>query len=631
MLASVLPSVDPTTAGVIFQVPAASEIQTYREICPGQWEYTQASASPLVDVYPDAVPDSASVSEKIRLATTDPISTVSASGQNNPPATERRPQRYARNERQLEGVALFGSFAGANQQDRKRFVSIPWMVSNEQASAIAQHLGAELIGRRQGAQILLALTDVWLTNENPYPVIHVREPRLVFEGGEMTVVHDTIVYQVDALSFEHDRTRATVGCELIWLATIPAGATVPVLPYVPTVMRSGVAPVLSLSSITGSFGSLIIRSGVAPLINLFASSGTGATTIIRSGVAPVLELSALNGEYSLPVIRSGVAPVLRLSALSGSRNASVERSGVGAVLMLHAGFGSFANQVGGDTAYVASQMPNVPITQRQAVADAALAAASAIGGGTTQYQVIDTIVARTYNWLVFRPGATFQDNAGTIAAAAGDPVARVNPWIGSIHAYSLTNDRRPILTASNGASFDGLNDYLISSTASFALPATFSVARKTNAFFAANDYPGVFVMRTGSIVKPGIAASNENILLTGVGLQGVGNTPTATNNVTWDSATVGAINGASVNASNFGAFNIGVELPYPTGFNIVYGGKPSSVGSKTAAIGADSFDTSGFNRYWLGEIGDLMWLNALLSTNERAIFTAFLKALWSVV
>jgi hypothetical protein len=175
MLASVLPSVDPTTAGVIFQVPAASEIQTYREICPGQWEYTQASASPLVDVYPDAVPDSASVSEKIRLATTDPISTVSASGQNNPPATERRPQRYARNERQLEGVALFGSFAGANQQDRKRFVSIPWMVSNEQASAIAQHLGAELIGRRQGAQILLALTDVWLTNENPYPVIHVRE------------------------------------------------------------------------------------------------------------------------------------------------------------------------------------------------------------------------------------------------------------------------------------------------------------------------------------------------------------------------------------------------------------------------------------------------------------------------
>ncbi|MBW4580675.1 MAG: LamG domain-containing protein [Tildeniella nuda ZEHNDER 1965/U140] len=295
MLASVLPDVNPLTAGVIFQVPAASEIQTYREIRPGQWEYTQAPAAPLIDVFPDAVPDTATVSEKIRLTTTNPISTVSGSGQNNPPAAERRPQRYGRNERQLDGVALFGSFAGSNQQDRRRFISIPWMISNEQASAIAQEIGEDLVGRRQGAQILLGLTDEWLTNENPYPVIHVREPRFVFSSGVWSKVYDTIVYQVDGLSFSHDRTRATVGCELIWLATIPANATVPVLPYVPTVMRSGVAPVLQLSSISGSFGSLISRSGVAPIIRLFAPSGKAATTITRSGVAPVLRLSALSG------------------------------------------------------------------------------------------------------------------------------------------------------------------------------------------------------------------------------------------------------------------------------------------------------------------------------------------------
>jgi hypothetical protein len=41
-------------------------------------------------------------------------------------------------------------------------------------------------------------------------------------------------------------------------------------------------------------------------------------------------------------------------------------------------------------------MPGVPVTQRQAVADAALAAATAIGG-TTANDVIDTLVARVFN------------------------------------------------------------------------------------------------------------------------------------------------------------------------------------------------------------------------------------------
>jgi hypothetical protein len=92
-----------------------------------------------------------------------------------------------------------------------------------------------------------------------------------------------------------------------------------VLPYVPTVMRSGVAPVLSLSGVAGEFGSLDHAIGCGTINQTVCSSGTGATTIIRSGVAPVLNLSALSGDYTLPVIPLGVAPVLRLSALGGSR------------------------------------------------------------------------------------------------------------------------------------------------------------------------------------------------------------------------------------------------------------------------------------------------------------------------
>ena len=295
-----------------------------------------------------------------------------------------------------------------------------------------------------------------------------------------------------------------------------------------------------------------------------------------------------------------------------------------------AGFGVVLNVVAGDAAYIAAQMPNVPATQRQTVANAAFAAAAAIGGGTTQYQVVDTLVARIFNWLVFRPGSTFQDNAGTIIAVAGDPVARVNPWIGSIHTTAFSNSNRPTLTASSGASFNGSSHYLISSTATFALPASFSVARKTNALFAADNFPGIFVMRSGGIVKAGIATSNEGHILTGVGFQG-NNVPTATNKIHYDSATGGEINGTPVVVSDFAAFNIGSELPNATGFNVIYAAKATTSGSKTAAIGADSFQSATGLRYWMGEIGDLIWLNAVLTTTETTRFTAFLKALWSIL
>jgi hypothetical protein len=280
-------------------------------------------------------------------------------------------------------------------------------------------------------------------------------------------------------------------------------------------------------------------------------------------------------------------------------------------------------------AYVAAQMPGVPATQRQAVADAALAAATAIGGSTTQYNVIDTLVARVYNWLVFRPGATFQDNAGTVIAVAGDPVARVNPWIGSIYTTVFSNSNRPTLTTTTGATFNGSSHYLIGSTATYPLAACYITARKPDSLFGAGQGAAVLSMRPGNLDKPGSLASNETQLYSGVGLQGSGQ-PTATNKVAFFAASAGEINGTTVSAAALGDFLQGVELPNATGYNLTYAALPTASGVKTPLIGTDTFSGNVGQGYWKGGIGDLMFLSSVPSATEKTRITAFLKAFWSI-
>jgi hypothetical protein len=385
------------------------------------------------------------------------------------------------------------------------------------------------------------------------------------------------------------------------------------------------APVAPVAEVLNRLGSIAVEMEVlisTPILAIFAvvpemevTIALSTSTDVVASVIPEMDVSIT----AIPVIEAIASVVPEMEVTLEDQVIPVE-----AVVVPEMEVTITTNIVGGDAAYIAAQMPNVPVSQRQAVADAAFTASATIGGGTTQYQVVDTLVARIFNWLVFRPGAAFQDNAGAFVAVAGDPVARFNPWIGSIHTTAFTNGNRPTLTASTGASFNGSSHYLITSTASFALPASFSVARKTNALFAANNYPGIFVMRSGGVVKPGIAASNEGHILTGATFNA------ATNKITYDAATAGEINGTPVVVSDFAAFNIGSELPNATGFNVIYAAKATTSGSKTAAIGADSFENADGLRYLFGEIGDLMWLNAVPTSTERTRITAFLKAFWSI-
>ena len=273
-------------------------------------------------------------------------------------------------------------------------------------------------------------------------------------------------------------------------------------------------------------------------------------------------------------------------------------------------------------AYIATNLPGVPTTQHATVRAAAAAAATAIGS-TTSNQIIDTLASVVYNWLCLLPGKIYTNTSGTTLAGNGDNAVRIDPWIGSVRALVPTGVTAPILTTASGVTFSS-GTYMVSDTATFALPAMMVVARKTDANFS--NYQQTQCFRVSGIALSTVAASNQQTIQSGVA---------GSNNTYFDGGgdvtiATAAINGTTVSSlSDYGAFNIGAALPNVTGFNLIYDEiNGSTSGSKTACIGTDSNGNSG--RYWQGEIADLIWLNATPSSTEKARLTAFFKALWSI-
>lgn len=242
MLGAVLPDIDPLETPVSNRVPASSSYERYEEVTPGQWRYVSSSAEPLIDAFPDAISDDATTSEKIQLVTVDYTPSISNSGQNQPPAAERRPERYAKTEKPIEGKCQIGTYPGSNQQERSRTIEVPYCVSQEQLEQIARVEAARLLGARQGQRVKLPFLDEFIYSDEPLPIIHCREPRHVESSpGNYETVYDTIVFQADSIQYVHDRKQAIVAFDCTWVATIPAGTTTPRLPYTPVNnMRGGI-------------------------------------------------------------------------------------------------------------------------------------------------------------------------------------------------------------------------------------------------------------------------------------------------------------------------------------------------------------------------------------------------------
>ena len=236
--------------------PSSVVTEIWKKVRGYEWQKSTLTQQPLITAKTELAALTSSIFNKVALVTSDDQTDVSAAGGQQPPAPERRPDRYTEIDIQIKGRALFGTPAGSNAQKRFRSIEVEYMVSNDQAEAIARSEGALLIGRRQGQTILVPFSPALASAAPPLQVWRCTEP----DGT-------TYIYQADAIQYTHDPERAVVGCTGIWLGTIPAGGSTPALPYSAIVPLSGG-----------------IRIGGSPVTYPYAIGTTAATTIDGGGI-----------------------------------------------------------------------------------------------------------------------------------------------------------------------------------------------------------------------------------------------------------------------------------------------------------------------------------------------------------
>lgn len=217
---------------------AAIAIDEWVEVRKGQWEKreTQREATALRD--PNRY-DGASLGSILatgfNLSSSDEEVRESNSGQEQPPAPERRTPKFVAEQYPVEEEAKFPRYGGSHNP-RTRTFQIPYLAGTtasdkprqqraiapsseqrKQAQTLAQAIGKMLIGRHKGDRIDFPLLDVFFDNYKPLITID--------------ATHNGVTrrYLMDATTWVITPTETIVSCDGIWLGTVQDGNLV--LPY----------------------------------------------------------------------------------------------------------------------------------------------------------------------------------------------------------------------------------------------------------------------------------------------------------------------------------------------------------------------------------------------------------------
>lgn len=257
-IGAVVPNENHTDGAVLIY----SEIvyESWEESRKREWWHRTITNRPIIKVQPGITIDTTDTDERVAIKTALITATnnleISNSGQTQPPACERRPQTSTYEEVQLEGIARFGTYPGSDQQERERTFNLDvGCVSVAQLTELAQIEGALLMGRRLGQQIQIPLVDELI--ENPQPLTQ----------WNCTEVDGSInSFAADAIQYTHQRDRAVVGCNGIWLGIIENIESIPT----PTYSSGAVIPPYSSIEIDTPAESSESSSGliIAPPRNL---------------------------------------------------------------------------------------------------------------------------------------------------------------------------------------------------------------------------------------------------------------------------------------------------------------------------------------------------------------------------
>ncbi len=167
----------------------------------------------------------ARINAKLALVTTSDSTVTSNAGQANPPSPERGQPNLVEKEEQLEGEAEFDT-AGTSEQPRERTININYVTSKEQLDKIAATEGTILIGKRLGQRFQIPFIETLYNHPEPLIQLVAIEP-----DGE------TLQYIADGIEYSHTPTKAIIGFDGIWIATLPASNNSP-QPYAISSLQS---------------------------------------------------------------------------------------------------------------------------------------------------------------------------------------------------------------------------------------------------------------------------------------------------------------------------------------------------------------------------------------------------------
>lgn len=238
-----------------YLIPSAKNEQEWTELNKNTWQYSTFSYEALVRFKPELVTYQAGSkinSNKTNLIYSTGETRASNSGQELPPAPERRPADYSYEENRLEEKALFFGVEVGGVKPRERTFTVDFLASRveptllpgevalysttgsstaaaSQLQAIATREGRLVLGRYKGEQIAGALNDEVF---NYYPLFPVQATEL-----DGTIQE----YLADGTSWVLSPTRALWSCDGIWVGTrqgSPTGSVI--LPYTePFIAYSG--------------------------------------------------------------------------------------------------------------------------------------------------------------------------------------------------------------------------------------------------------------------------------------------------------------------------------------------------------------------------------------------------------
>jgi hypothetical protein len=167
--------------------------------------------------YPSGTSFTQKLNERLALTGGDDFDDnggVSASGQVQPPSTERKQPRFRKKSKPI--TAFTANIAtGADASAKESTIAMPY-ATPEALPKIIEAESVLLIGRKTGRELQFAFDSNWITNTNPWPIVHITD-----ESG------DTQIYMANAVQYLHEREEALVACKGVWLGTIPATVQIP--------------------------------------------------------------------------------------------------------------------------------------------------------------------------------------------------------------------------------------------------------------------------------------------------------------------------------------------------------------------------------------------------------------------